>query len=138
MSAWIGNRRLYSTNIMWHLYMTYVLPLFYLSSLITMFSRYYMSLFLILIFLVFWFFFSWCSVELWKVIILSLKLFIFTCIRNRGKKPTESPILVLLRPLTCTIKLIGIQHIRNVIKYVKLFGNQMSTKVVTCMYILIS
>lgn len=57
MSAWIGNRRLYSTNIMWHLYMTYVLPLFYLSSLITMFSRYYMSLFLILIFLVFWVFF---------------------------------------------------------------------------------
>lgn len=85
MSAWIGNGRLYSTNIMWHLYMTYVLPLFYLSSLITMFSRYYMSLFLILIFLVFWFFFSWCSVELWKVIILSLKFFIFTCIRNRKK-----------------------------------------------------
>lgn len=87
MSAWIGNCRLYSTNIMWHLYMTYVLPLFYLSSSITMFSRYYMSLFLILIFLVFCFvFLSWCSVELWKVMILSLKLFIFTCIRNRWEK----------------------------------------------------
>lgn len=91
-----------------------------------MFSWYYMSLFLILIFFSFLFFCPGVSnCEKW-----------WLCPWNYSylpyKQVKKNPILVPLRPLTITIKLIGIQFIRNVIKYVKLCGNQMSTKVVTC------
>lgn len=112
--------------------MTYVLPLFYLSSLITMFSRYYMSLFLILIFFSFLFFFVLVFCRIVKSDDSVTEIIHIYLYKKQAKNLTESPILVPLRPLTITIKLIGFQHIRNVIKYVKLYGNQMSTKVVTC------